>query len=105
MMITIRVHNVRVFLVKESASVKNTLGDDGPHLQAIGYMPSGQELIRSAIHAGHSPSVQAAAVADVTSWLRANRKGWDIMTLPGEGVIGCEGGDGCPSPAAPDGAR
>jgi hypothetical protein len=95
-LITIRVHNVRVTLVKENDMVKNTLTSDGPHLQAIGYMPGGQVLIQSAIRAGHSPSVQADAVREIASWLHTHRKGWDIETLPGEGVVGCPGGDGCP---------
>ena len=78
MMITIRVHDVHV-------SVKDE--NPGPHLMAIGYMPDGQELIRGRIYAGHAPSVQFAAVAEVASWLRKHRPGWDIATLPGEGVV------------------
>lgn len=78
MKLTIRVHNV---IVLDHEHV-----DQGPHLQAVGYMPSGQVLVRSAIVAGHSPSVKAMAVKDVADWVRANRPSWDIETLPGEGI-------------------
>lgn len=69
MTITIRIHDVRVVAKGE---------DRGPHLQAIGYMPSGQELIRGVILAGHSPSVRADAVADVVDWLLKHRPGWAV---------------------------
>lgn len=78
-MITIRVHAVRVFDLDGE--------DRGPHLQAVGYMPSGQELTRGSILAGHSPSVQASAVKETADWLRKHRPGWDIESLPGEGVL------------------
>lgn len=77
--ITIRVHNVDVRF------------DDtrqGPHLQAVGYLPGGQVLINGRIFAGHSPSVQGEAVKEVADWLRKHRPNWNIATLPGEGVIG-----------------
>lgn len=79
MLITIRVHDVDVRF-----DDKRT----GPHLQAVGYMPSGQVLTQGAIFAGHSPSVQATAVKETADWLRKHRPDWDIETLPGEGVIG-----------------
>ena len=79
MMITIRVHAVRV--------LDHENNDRGPHLQAVGYMPSGQELTRGTILAGHSPSVQAAAVKETADWIRKHRSGWDIASLPGEGVL------------------
>lgn len=81
MMITIRVHNVRVFHGADAE-------EQGPHCRAIGYMPSGQVLIEGRIVAGHSPSAQSAAVKDVADWLHKYRPGWDIETLPGEGVVG-----------------
>ena len=56
-------------------------------MMAVGYMPGGQELIRGGVHAGHAPSVQSAAIAEISSWLRKHRPGWDIETLPGEGVV------------------
>jgi hypothetical protein len=77
-LITIRVHDVRVFHGTE---------EQGPHCRAIGYMPGGQILIEGCICAGHSPSVQAAAMKDVSDWLHSHRPGWDIKTLPGEGII------------------
>lgn len=83
MMITIRVHDVRVFHGAE---------EQGPHCRAIGYMPSGQVLIESRILAGHAPSVQAAAANDVSDWLHLHRPGWNVETLPGEGVV--DHGDG-----------
>lgn len=78
MLITIRIHAVRVFH-----------GDiaQGPHCRALGYMTDGQVLIEGRIVAGHSPSAQATAVKDVTDWLHVHRAGWDIETLPGEGVV------------------
>lgn len=62
--------------------------DTGPHLRAIGYLPSGQVLIEGRICAGHSPTVQGEAVKDVADWLRKYRPDWNIATNPGEGVIG-----------------
>lgn len=73
MIITICVHNCRVRIKGK---------DPGPHLVAIGYMPSGEELIKSKILAGHAPSVQDAAIADVVAWLQEHRPGWDITTAP-----------------------
>lgn len=87
MLITIRLHNVDVTHDEQR---------QGPHLMAVGRMPSGQVLTQGRIFAGHSPSVQAAAVKETADWLRKYRPGWDIETLPGEGVLGCKGGDGCP---------
>lgn len=79
MLITIRVHNVRV--------LDNDGKDLGPHCRAVGYMPGGQVLIEGRITGGHSPSCQGQAVKDVADWLRKHRAGWDIATLPGEGVV------------------
>lgn len=76
MTITIRLHDVRY-----------TDSYRGPHLRAVGRMPSGQVLIEGPIHAGHDLTVQAVAVKEVADWLRANRPGWNIETLPGEGVV------------------
>lgn len=74
MLITIRLHDV-------------TVPGRGPHLRAVGYMPSGQALIEGPILEGHDIGTQAAAVSEVAGWLRANRPGFNIETLPGEGVI------------------
>jgi hypothetical protein len=79
MMITIRVHDVRVFHGAE---------EQGPHCRALGYLPGGQVLIEGHILAGHAPSVQAAAVKDVSDWLHVHRPGWNIDALPGEGGVG-----------------
>jgi hypothetical protein len=73
MIITICVHDCRVIIKGE---------DPGPHLVAIGYMSNGEELSRSNIRAGHSPSVRAEAVAEVVAWLKKYRPGWDIETAP-----------------------
>ena len=78
-MVTIRVHSVRVY--------DHEGNDRGLHLQAVGYMPSGQVLTRGSIFAGHSPSVQATAVKETADWLRRHRPGWNIESLPGEGVL------------------
>lgn len=79
MTITIRVYAVRVI---------GPDGDDmGPHLMARGFLPGGQILIDGRICAGHAPSVQSEAVAEVSAWLRKHRPDWNIETLPGEGVI------------------
>lgn len=76
--ITIRVHDCRLSIKEE---------DPGPHLIAIGYTPRGEELVRGTIRAGHSPSVQAAAVAEVAVWIRKHRPGWDIETAHDENVV------------------
>ena len=76
--ITIRVHDCRFFIKGE---------DPGPHLLAIGYMPDGEELVRGTIRAGHSPSVQADAAAELAGWIKKHRPGWGIETTPSEGVI------------------
>lgn len=85
--ITIRIHAVRI------------VDDDRPHLRAVGYMPSGQVLIEGRILSGHAPSVQSAAVKEVAQWLRTHRPGWNIATLPGEGVVPH---DRSARPGAPD---
>jgi hypothetical protein len=64
MMITIKVYPVA--------------GDGAPQCIARGYMPSGQELIQSSIHATHDPASQSAAVKEVSTWIHANRPGWNI---------------------------
>lgn len=54
---------------------------------AIGYTPSVEELVRGTIRAGHSPSVQADAAAEVAGWIKKHHPGWNIETTPSEGVV------------------
>jgi hypothetical protein len=65
MLITVKVHGVR-----------NRNGR--LLLQARGYMPNGQELIRGAIHEGHDAFTQGAAVTEVCNWIRDNRPGFEL---------------------------
>lgn len=52
-------------------------------LRACGFLPGpdgepGQLFIESRIMEGHEPSVQSAAVKEITAWLGRHRPTWDI---------------------------